>query len=303
MISNSLTFAIGPRLLRPHEEDAPDKKAKEQDEPQNGHPYGTDPIQQEEDVENEPIRFLTNTQQQSLDQSDESEQAEGEEHDIHQEARETLVDEETSLMPRRLVQKSNRIQMNGYKRSKRAWNRIPAWGQAVIEFLFAFLNPPLVGAVIGAVIGLVPALHRLCFSDTSEGGYLNAWLTESVSNIGSLFASLQIIVVGVKLSQSLLKMKHGEESGAVPWGSMVFITLVRFILWPLISIPVTWALATKTGLLDRDPVLWFSMMLMPTGPPAMILTALADVNGSGEVEKMSIAKFLTVSLLFPAVLS
>ncbi|KAK3044610.1 hypothetical protein LTS18_000817, partial [Coniosporium uncinatum] len=200
----------------------------------------------------------------------------------------------TSLIPRRLVQKSNRVQISGYKRSKRVWNRLPAWGQESLEFLYAFLNPPLVGAVIGAVIGLIPALHRLCFSDTTEGGYLNAWLTESISNIGSLFASLQIIVVGVKLSQSFLKMKHGEESGSVPWGSLVFITFIRFILWPLISIPVIWALATKTGLLDQDPVLWFSMMLMPTGPPAMILTALADVNGSGEVEKMSIAKFLTI---------
>ena len=37
------------------------------------------------------------------------------------------------------------------------------------------------------------------------------------------------------------------------------------------------------------------MMLMPTGPPAMKLTALADVSGSSEQEKMSIAKFLTVS--------
>lgn len=36
------------------------------------------------------------------------------------------------------------------------------------------------------------------------------------------------------------------------------------------------------------------MMLMPTGPSAMKLTALADVNGSNEGEKMSIAKFLSV---------
>ena len=38
------------------------------------------------------------------------------------------------------------------------------------------------------------------------------------------------------------------------------------------------------------------MMLMPTGPPAMKLTALADVNGSNPEEKLSIAKFLTVSV-------
>lgn len=41
-------------------------------------------------------------------------------------------------------------------------------------------------------------------------------------------------------------------------------------------------------------MLWFCLMLMPTGPPAMKLTALADVNGSSEGEKMAIAKFLTV---------
>ena len=35
-------------------------------------------------------------------------------------------------------------------------------------------------------------------------------------------------------------------------------------------------------------------MLMPTGPPAMKLLALADVNGTPEKEKLSIAKLLTI---------
>jgi hypothetical protein len=43
-------------------------------------------------------------------------------------------------------------------------------------------------------------------------------------------------------------------------------------------------------------MLWFSMMLMPTGPPAMILVALADVTGAAESMKMTVAKFLTVRL-------
>ncbi len=34
---------------------------------------------------------------------------------------------------------------------------------------------------------------------------------------------------------------------------------------------------------------------MPTGPPATKLTALGDVTGVSENEKMSIAKFLTIS--------
>ena len=63
-----------------------------------------------------------------------------------------------------------------------------------------------------------------------------------------------------------------------------------------ISIAVIYLFASHTSLLDNDPILWFAMMLMPTGPPAMKLTALADVSGSNEQEKMSIAKFLCVSI-------
>lgn len=39
------------------------------------------------------------------------------------------------------------------------------------------------------------------------------------------------------------------------------------------------------------------MMMMPAGPPAMRLLALADVNNAGEAVKMAIARFLTVSTL------
>ena len=63
-----------------------------------------------------------------------------------------------------------------------------------------------------------------------------------------------------------------------------------------ISIAVIYLFASQTSLLDTDPILYFAMMLMPTGPPAMKLTALADVSGSNEQEKMSIAKFLCVSI-------
>jgi hypothetical protein len=37
------------------------------------------------------------------------------------------------------------------------------------------------------------------------------------------------------------------------------------------------------------------MMLMPCGPSAMKLTVLADVAGSLPEEKLSLAKFLTIS--------
>lgn len=39
------------------------------------------------------------------------------------------------------------------------------------------------------------------------------------------------------------------------------------------------------------------MMMMPSGPPAMRMLALADVNHAVEAVKMSIARFVTVIIL------
>lgn len=44
-------------------------------------------------------------------------------------------------------------------------------------------------------------------------------------------------------------------------------------------------------------------MLMPTGPPALLLIALADVNNDTEAEKMTIAKFLTLSYSISPIIS
>ncbi|KAF2015281.1 hypothetical protein BU24DRAFT_441096 [Aaosphaeria arxii CBS 175.79] len=256
MVSNSLTFALGPRLLRPGDEDAPDDDETSDSDDNNN-----------DDDEEEQSNLLP-----------------GE-----------LIDEETSLLPSRLVHHTNHHARKTYLTTNKRFQRLPPWSQSTLTFLYEFANAPLLGALAGAFIGLIPALHRLFFNEFTHGGYVNAWLTTSIKNIGDLFASLQIIVVGVKLSQSIRKMKRGEDSGPFSWTSFVFITLVRFVVWPLISIPFIYALCTRTSLLDADPMLWFAMMLMPTGPPAMILVALADVNGSPEREKMAIAKFLTAS--------
>ena len=136
--------------------------------------------------------------------------------------------------------------------------------------------------------------HRLtCL--TAEG-FFSGWLTASVRNIGDLFASLQALTVGVKLLDSYRDMKRGEDAGPMPWGTTVFITFIRFIFWPVVGIPIVYVLAQKTTMLNSDPVLWFCMMLMPVGPPALKLLALADVSGAEEKEKSSLVKFLSVSL-------
>ncbi|KAI9874853.1 MAG: hypothetical protein M1830_009202, partial [Pleopsidium flavum] len=273
IVGNSLTFALGPKLL--DSEEAPDEEEEDGDEADeaegaNGGVEGTEDVEQG--------RFRP-TEQQNGDAG-------------HDDSGEN-VNEETSLLPDPVVRHGGNAGRKGYHKGKKYWDKLPQWAQTLLDFMFAFFNAPLIGAIIGAIIGLTPPLHRAFFNEQQEGGFFKAWLTSSVQNIGDLFAALQVVVVGVKLSDSLRRMKKGEESGKVPWIPMIFVIVIRFVVWPVISISLIYVVAAKTTWLSRDPILWFCLMLMPTGPPAMKLTSLADVNGSNEGEKMAIAKFLT----------
>ena len=207
----------------------------------------------------------------------------------------STVGELTPLMPSFIYNLELQTERRAYAFGKKRWDTFSPRFQSFLLFLYDFVNAPLIGAVIGIVIGLTPPLHRAFFSQSYEGGFLNAWLTSALSSVGNLFVSLQVVVVGVTLASSLRKMKRGEASGNVPISATVFVLVIRYVLWPVMSISIIWLLASKTNILGKDPILWFAMMLMPTGPPAIKLVAMADVTGASEDEKMSISKLLVVS--------
>ncbi|KAF1982442.1 hypothetical protein K402DRAFT_195158 [Aulographum hederae CBS 113979] len=334
MVSNSLTFAMGPRLLKPYEEDLPDDAKKSgsnsSKSPSSSSVDGEDSEDtlaeahddnyvHAQDIEHMPRNFKTMSHTSASDHPRHFTQRalvaspaeEVEEPDLRdgpddprtrEEAEQDHATEESSLLPKPIVRASTRTSRRMSKSAEARFSRLPTWARETLSFLGAFLNPPLLGAAVGGLLGLVPALHKAFFGKPMKGGIFNAWLTNSVKEIGNIFAAMQTLVVGVKLSQSLRKMKKGEESGSVPWRCMGFIVAIRFLVWPAISIPIIYVLCAHTSILSDDPILWFSMMMMPTGPPAMILTSLADVNGSPESEKMSIAKFLTISYMITPLL-
>jgi hypothetical protein len=162
--------------------------------------------------------------------------------------------------------------------SKKRWLEYHPQTRWWLLFFYDFLNAPLLGAVLGAIIGLVPALHRAFFNDTYDGGIFSAWLTASLKNIGGLFVPLPVIVAGVSLYTSMHAAKtQRSEASKTPWLTTAFVLVIRFIIWPIISIIIIYIFAKKTELLGDDPMLWFTLMLMPTGPPAMKLVS-ARIN-------------------------
>ena len=181
--------------------------------------------------------------------------------------------------------------------SKKRWLELHPRTQWWLLFLYDFLNAPLLGAVLGAIIGLVPAFHHAFFSDTADGGIFTAWLTASLKNIGQLFVPLPVVIAGVSLYTSMTKVNSSDSpTASTPWLTTIFVLVVRFVLWPVMSIPVVYTLATKTSILGTDPMLWFAMMLMPTGPPAMKLITMVEVSDANEEDEHKIAKLLTVCL-------
>ncbi|KAF2726826.1 hypothetical protein EJ04DRAFT_547515 [Polyplosphaeria fusca] len=176
-------------------------------------------------------------------------------------------------------------------------------------FFYDFLNAPLLGAVLGAIIGLTPPLQRAFFNDTYEGGIFTAWLTESWKNIGGLFVPLPLIVAGISLYTSYQESKQASSESprtSLPWLTTIFILVVRFIIWPVLSIGAIYGIVKsegRDGILSGDPILWFTMMLMPTGPPAMKLITMVQVSDASIEDERRIAKILTVSYIISPVLA
>jgi len=189
--------------------------------------------------------------------------------------------------------------------SQRRWLDYHPRTQWWLLFLYDFLNAPLIGALIGAIIGLVPVLHRAFFSDTQDGGIFTAWFTSSLQTIGRLFVPLPVVIAGVSLYTSYQDTKNEEptEENSTPWSTTVFILVIRFIVWPAASIGFIYALAKNTDILGTDPMLWFTMALMPTGPSAMKLITMVQVSYASDQEEHKIAKLLTISYIISPILS
>jgi predicted permease len=179
---------------------------------------------------------------------------------------------------------------------KKKWIELHPRTKWWLLFIWDFFNAPLLGAVAGAIVGLVPALHRAFFYDTSNGGIFTAWLTASFKTIGQLFVPLPVVIAGVSLYTSIRASRDPEHAGepGTPWLTTAFILVVRFLIWPVASIAVIYGLAKRTGVVGDDPMLWFALMLMPTGAPAMKLITMVQVSGADQKEEHKIAWLLTV---------
>lgn len=162
----------------------------------------------------------------------ESDESEAEAEDEPTQTTPLLQRQITPLLPRRVMRGPASLSHRIVIMATRVWSSLPEPLKRYIRPLRPFVNSTTLGAVVGVIIGITPPLQRLFFSPMHEGGYFNAWLTTPLRNVGELFVTLQVIVVGVSLSLSIRQRKRDGKAGDIPRSALAFVLLMRFIIFP-----------------------------------------------------------------------
>jgi len=168
------------------------------------------------------------------------------------------------------------------------WPPVVAPLEKPIKKVFSYMSPPLIGALLALVIGLTPALHHVFYD---KNGALYTSITQSIENLGELFVVLQTFIVGAELAL----VPHAKPNKV----ATTYILLIRFIVMPAISLLFVWASAGR-GIYVDDPLVWFLLVIIPSGPSAMLLISVAELV---DLNQGIIAGYLLISYLFSPVMA
>jgi predicted permease len=153
--------------------------------------------------------------------------------------------------------------------------------EAPTKKVASFLNPPVVGAIIAITLGMISPLHH-AFLD-KDGTFYNS-ITKAVDNLGKLFVSLQMFTVGAQLAT--VKTANPKVKPTA------FVLFIRYVVMPAIAIFFVWMTAGR-GFYADDPLVWFLLILLPSGPSAMVLANLAELV---DTDQGPIAGYLTIAV-------
>jgi predicted permease len=213
--TKTISYAIGPRMLRDMGNEGRNRNRNRQPE---------------DDVDSE--NQTTNVQQQQQQDSSSNNNhntCNGTTHSPTDQEEEEAVNEHTSLLP-------TRVQIARHKTHSAIRYIFSFFPKTLRRGLNAidspFLDAALCCTATGVLVGLVPKLHHAFFASYEDGGIFHAWLTSSIENIGRLFTSLQVFLVGCKLGVSFEKMRRSKHSGNVPVRALLVVFCVRLIIWP-----------------------------------------------------------------------
>lgn len=145
-----------------------------------------------------------------------------------------------------------------------------------------FMNPAVVAGIAAVIVGVTPWLHWFFFSFS----VMATSVTPSISNIGELYPALQLFALGSKLTKPP-EMPPRKTT-------IFFISSARYFIVPIISISSIWTMINfaPKNIWPQDKLLNFILMIVPVGPPAITLAAVAEIAGIPEKEVSAISRML-----------
>jgi len=142
-----------------------------------------------------------------------------------------------------------------------------------------WMNPALVGGVVALFLGIIPPFHHAFFA---PNGVFTHTITKAADNLGGLFGALQMFTLGATLALT---------PSSVSAKPTIWVLLVRYVLMPAISMGMVWGTAGR-GIYDSDALMWFLLILVPSGPSALLLLSVAQQE---HVDEGPVAGFLIVA--------
>jgi hypothetical protein len=224
--TKTISYAIAPRMLRDMGNERRNRRQLQENVDSESLTTSDQHQHQQEDSNTNNHDSSSETTQLPTDQD----------HLPTEQEEEEAANEQTSLLPTG-IQKARHKTHNAVRYIYSFFPRTVRRGLVAIDS--PFLDAALLCTATGALIGLVPKLHHAFFASYEEGGIFRAWLTSSVKNIGGLFTSLQVFLVGSKLGVSFEKMRRSKNSGNTPVRALLVVFCVRLIIWPAYVSPST----------------------------------------------------------------
>ncbi|RGB25589.1 auxin efflux carrier [Rhizophagus diaphanus] len=186
----------------------------------------------------------------------------------------SLVSERTPLIFKSIEKKSVNIGV-----------RIMNFLRRILKPIGEIMNPPLYAALFALVIGTIPFLKGIFFGVDAPLYFL----TRTAEQLGTISVPLTLLTLGAQVKT--LPSENGKE--LVP--QILYVTLSRFVIMPIIGTIIV--VYTKDYFLV-DPMFWFILMSMSSGPPAVNCMNLAQITGNFQGE-MATLLFYTYAAVGP----
>ncbi|CAN1815550.1 Protein PIN-LIKES 3 [Linum perenne] len=139
--------------------------------------------------------------------------------------------------------------------------------------LRVLLAPCTIAAMVGLAVGVIPHMQGLLIGDKAPLRVVQ----DSAALLGDAAIPTVTLVMGANLVKGL---QGGSEMGP---SVIIGVIVVRYIALPLSGIAVVKS-AMRLGLVHKDPLYQFVLLLQYSVPPAMNIGTMSQLFGNGESE-------------------